>query len=233
MTFLELVQRFRQETNYSNAGPTTTVGQSGDHARAVSWVNDAWREIQNRHFWRWMRKGFTLTASSGVDTYDYTSCIDTPTSSAISRFKEWRVSDPFNPAKCYLSSAGQGAEYFLTYTDWDNFSRIYRIGTQVSGPPAFITIDPNNNLVVGPKPDDTYVITSEYHRSAQDLTADTDEPEMPNDYHMLIVYTAMEDGGMYESADEILGRAQRKGRRLMRQLEGNQLPKMRKAGPLA
>ncbi|MCA9340764.1 MAG: hypothetical protein KDA17_07655 [Candidatus Saccharibacteria bacterium] len=233
MNFLQLVQRFRQETNYANTGPTTVVNQVGDHSRAIDWVIDAYRELQNREFWRWMRKSFTLTTSQGVDTYDYTSCIDTPTGVAISRFKAWCLNNRYNRPKCYLNSTGVSAEYYLTYTSWDSFSQMYKIGTQNQGQPAFITVDPGDNIVVGPSPDDAYVITGEYQRGAQVLSDNTEEPDMPVDYHMLIVYLAMEDAGYFDSADEVLLRSQRKGRRILRQLEGTQLPKLRKAGPLA
>ncbi|GAA0586740.1 hypothetical protein ACFQH5_20205 [Halomonas salifodinae] len=231
MTYLELVQRLRQETNYANTGPTSVAGQSGDHARAVSWVADAYTEIQNRHPWRWLRKEFTLTTSASVDTYDFTSALDGGV--AISRFKSWHFGDIYNPPKSYLESAGVGSESRMLFVPWAYFRSIYRIGSQPTGAPRFITIDPNDNIVVGPKPDAAYVITGEYNRSAQVLSDNDDVPEMPSDYHMLIVYQAMEDFGLYDAATEILSRSRTKGRRLMRQLEGTQMPKMRMTGPMA
>ena len=232
MNFLQLVNRFRQEVNYDTSGPTTVTGQTGDHARAVDWVSTAYTEIQNRHRWRWLRKGFTITTSSGNDTYGYTSAIDTSSGVAISRFKSWHVEDPYNPAKCYLSSAGSGSESWLNYLPWSQLNSLYNIGNQTDSQPAFITVDPNDDIVLGPQPDGVYVVTGEYEKSAQVLAADSDVPEMPSDYHMLIVYMAMEDYGFYDSANEILSRSAKKGRRLMRQLENTQLPKIRKVGPM-
>lgn len=233
MNFLQLVQRFRQETNYANTGPTTVTSQSGDHGRAVDWVATAYTALQQRHQWRWLRKGFTLTTSSGTDTYDHTSCIDTPTGAAISRFKSWSVSDPYNPPRIYLSSAGSGTETWLSYISWESFRTIYKIGSQENSYPAFITIDPDDNLVLGPKPNDTYVITGEYHRSAQILSANTDEPEMPADYHMLIVYMAMLEYGEFDAAPDIINRAARHIRRMTRNLEATQMARIRLAGPMA
>lgn len=232
MNYLELVQRLRQETGYANAGPTSVAGQTGDHARSVSWIADAYTDLQNRHYWRWMRKGFTLNTSSGTDSYDYTSCIDTPTGVAISRFRRW-VMDARNPMKCYLASSGSGAEYWLTPVAWDYFRTVFQIGDQAAGAPSHITIDPNDNIVLGPTPNDTYVVVGEYHRSSQVLSDNADVPEMPSDFHMAIVYQAMEDHGLFESATEIIVRGQRKYRRMIRNLEQTQTPRMRKAGPLA
>ena len=232
MTFLQLVQRLRLETNYANTGPTTVTGQTGDHERAVAWIASAYSEIQARHDWRWMRKQFTLTLSSSVDTYDYTSCIDSATSTAISRFKSWAITDPWNPPKIYLQSAGSGAESWVTFVPWENFRSVYRIGTQTEGAPAHVTIDPSDNLVFGPEPNDTYIFTGEYNRGSQTLTANSDEPDMPSDGHLLIVYEAMEKYGAYNSASEVLTRAQVEGRPMMRRLEKTQLPRMRTARPM-
>lgn len=232
-TFLQLVQGLRRETGYADSGPATVVAQTGYDERAVEWIKNSWIEIQNSAYWRWLRKEFTLTTTASDDSYAYTDCIDVPTAAAITRFGEWLVKDGYNPPKCYLQSSGSGTEYWLTYIDWPSFRTIYQIGNQTEGAPAHITIDPDNNLVIGPTPNDAYVITSEYQRSAQVLAADSDEPEMPSDYHMMIVYTAMEDGGYYEAGEEILARAIKKKRRLRRQLRRNQGPKMRVAGPLA
>lgn len=233
MNNLGMCQALRRETAYASSGPTTVVDQSGMHERGVEWIKNNWIELQNEHLWRWMRKGFTLTTTADDYEYAYGDCTDVPTSSAISRFKSWAIKDRKNPPKIYLSSAGAGTESWLTYIGWHDYQRIFRIGTQSSGYPTYISIDPADNIVLGPTPNDTYVITGEYNRSAQTLSADSDTPEMPSEYHMLIVYMAMEDAGFFDVADEILARSRKKAARLKYQLMQTQLPKMRKAGPLA
>ena len=86
---------------------------------------------------------------------------------------------------------------------------------------------------MGLAPDAIYVLTGEYHRSAQILSADADEPEMPSDYHSLIKYQAMKYYGQYESAQEVVDRANDGIRRIMRQLIRNQGQPFRVGGPLA
>jgi hypothetical protein len=230
MNYLQLVQRLRQETNFSNAGPTTVVDQTGDHGRAVDWVADAYTDLQNRHFWRWLRKDFSLTTQADVASYTPTQCQDAD--GDITRHRAW-VLDPYNPPRCYLQSSGKGTEYWLTPVRWEDFRVIYQLGNQPASAPSFITVDPDDNIVLGPTPNDAYVISGEYHRSAQVMAANADIPEMPSDAHMLIVYGAMEDHGFFDAAEEEIGRGLKRYRRLMRQLEATQLPKMRKAGPLA
>jgi len=230
---LQLVQRFRQETGYSNTGPSTVTGQLGDHARAVNWIDDAYRELQNRDTWRWLQERFTLNTVNGTDTYNAAEAISEDTGLAIARFKQWFVTDNYNRPRAYLQSSGSGSSYWLTYIAWDQFQAIYKIRNNTDSSPTHITIDPQQNIVLGPTPNDIYVISSEYQKSAQSLDADSDIPEMPVDYHMIIVYAAMIDGGYFDAAEEVIARANIKYRKLLRQLEGNQMPPIRMAGALA
>lgn len=234
MTFLQLVQRLRQETAYADSGPSAVTSQTGAHLRAVNWVIEAWNEIQNRHAnWRWLRADFTFNTSASTEEYAYGSVTDVAASAVITRFKSWLIKDPRNPPRCYLTASGVGVGYFLTYIPWEQYRVLYQIGTQSEGAPCHITVAPNNKLMLGPVPDDTYTIEGEYQKSAQVLAADGDTPECHANYHMLIVYRAMEDSGYFENGSDILQRSSVKSRRLMRQLEADQLPMIRAAGPMA
>ncbi len=95
MTFLQLVQRLRQEAGASGTGPVTVVNQDGELARMVNWINDAWLDIQSQHKdWGWMRTTCTFPTVTSKGTY---SAAD----AGISDFGMW-VRDSFrnyaNPA---------------------------------------------------------------------------------------------------------------------------------------
>jgi hypothetical protein len=233
-TYLQLCSRLRQEVGYADAGPTAVTGQTGAHARCVSWIADAYTELQNRTLWNWLRRRFTFDTVASTEEYAYTAATDVEAAATISRFNEWLITDSRNPPRCYLASAGAGTEYWLTYVPWDYFRTIYRIGNQNEGAPAHISIDPaTRKIVLGPVPNDVYRISGEYRRGPQILAANSDTPEMPSEYHMAIVYLAMVDAGMYEVANEIVNRGQQKARKLIRQLENAQTPRIRMAGPMA
>jgi len=107
MTFLQLVQRLRQETAYADSGPSAVTSQTGAHLRAVNWVIEAWNEIQNRHAnWRWLRADFTFNTSASTEEYAYGSVTDVAASAVITRFKSWLIKDPRNPPRCYLTASG-------------------------------------------------------------------------------------------------------------------------------
>lgn len=66
MNFLQLVQRLRTETKASGTTVTTTVGQVGEYARLVNWINDAWLDIQSDQVdWGWMRANVTFPTVTG------------------------------------------------------------------------------------------------------------------------------------------------------------------------
>lgn len=214
---------------------SAVANQDGELGRLVGWVKQSWTEIQREHRsnWRWMRVGFTVNTVADDDTYAYTDCTDVLASTPIARFARWRFNDRNDPPKIYLTSSGVGTQTWLTVADWDDFKGIYRIGTQNSGYPAFIAVDPQNNLVLGPKPNGIYTVTGDFIRSAQVLAADADIPEMPSDFHDLIVYRAMQKYGFFESAPEVLARGREQEGLLMGQLRQDQLPSFRQAGPMA
>lgn len=233
MTYLELCAEAARECRVPGTGPTTTAEQTGKLGRIVAWVASEYTEIQNRHKWRWLRKTFTFNTVADDDSYAYTDVTDVDTGVAIARFSEWRLNDRNNPPKIYLTASGTGVQTWLTYISWDAFNAIYKIGSQTSSQPVHITVDPDNNIVLGPAPNDVYTVTGDFYRSAQTLSSDSDVPEMPSQFHRLIVYNTMQEYGSFDVSPEVLTRGEVKSRKLMRQLEANQLPRFRKGCPVA
>lgn len=238
-TYLELCKKVAQECGIGDAdgtSPETVVGQYGELKRVIDWVNQAWSDLQNRHpNWNWMRASFMLLTEPGVNTYSYEDAIDVDTAEPITRFARWMVDDDDDYAKIYLQSSGIGTQTWLTFTPWNAYKSIFRIGANnlSEGYPGYITIDPRDNLVFGGIPNGVYAIHGEYQRSPQILLSDDDVPEMPPRFHDLIMYLAMEKYALYESAPEVLARARSGRGSLLGRLEANQLPEIRMAGPLA
>lgn len=182
-----------------------------------------------------MRSSFTVNTATGDDTYAYGDCTDTLTAAAISRFGRWLPVDVdgMPTVKCYLASAGVGNESFLGFLTWGQFRAVYKTGTQNNGRPVYFTIDPQNNLVLAPKPDGIYTLSGDYQRGVQVLAANGDTPDMPSRFHQLIVYDALAKYGGSLSAQEVLYRAEKEGGRLRRALERDQMPHVSMARPLA
>lgn len=235
-TYLELVQELHSECGVSGAVPSTVIGLSGINADLARWIRSAYVEIQNRKNgrWSWLRSEFELVTTAGQSEYDHTECTDTIDAEAVTRLSVWNIASTKNPAKIYRTSSGKGGETWLSYLDWDAFCTIYKIGTHNNQFPSHITIRPNGKkIVLGSQPDEEYTVSGEYYKSAQHLELDTDVPEMPAQYHQLIVYRAMEKYGAKKSADEVIYRAEKEGGRMLRQLTLNQAPRFGRSRPLA
>ena len=239
-TFLQICQDVARECGVAGGAdnspkPLDVTTQTGELNRIVNWVIDAYIEIQGTRNWRWLRKSFTVNTVSGTGVYAFSDCTDVDDAAIISRFKTWRLDDRRNPPKIYLTSSGVGSQVFLSWTTWDNFEYLYKTGSlqNQTSQPIHITVNPKDEIELGIVPNDIYTLTGDYHKSAQVLAADSDVPEMPSDYHSLIKYQAMEYYGMFESAPEIVSRAERGIRRIKNQLNRNQGQSFRVAGPLA
>jgi len=238
-TYLQICQDVARECGIAGGAdaspkPTAVTGQVGELNRVVNWVADAYAEIQGARDWRWLRKKFTLVTTSGTDNYAFTACTDVETAVAISRFDSWKLNDYRNPPKIYLTSVGTGGEVFMTYANWDDFELVYKTGSLQSQTsfPYTVTVDPKDEIRLAITPNASYTLTGTYHRSAQILAANGDTPEMPAQYHDLIKYQAMEWYGIFESAPEIVSRAQKGMKRIMYQLMKNQAPVFRITGPM-
>lgn len=234
LTYLQLSSRLRQEAGITGTGPTAVVGQTGELKRVVDWVADAWREIQNRHNnWRWMRSSFSVNTVAGTDHYAYGDCTDTNDVATIARFKRWWVDDEEDRPKIYLSASGVSTQQRLIFMPWYDFKYIYRIGSGQSGQPTYISVDPQNNIVLGPNPDAVYVVTGDYQRGVLELTADGTTPDMPADFHLLIVWEALKKYGSFEAASESYQRGHDNAAIYWGDLRINQLPDLQTAGPMA
>lgn len=236
-TYLQLCVEARRECLDVGSGPTAVTGQTGQLADIVAWVAHAYTEIQGRHQdWLWLRSTFTFNTTASDDSYAYSDAAvtDSRLSAVITRFRRWWLydADGFPNVKCYLTSAGVSGEKYLLPLPWAAFRDLYKRGTQTNNAPVHVTVDPQRNLILGPKPNAIYTITGEYQMSAQVLAADGDTPEMPSDYHQLIVYEAMKKFGAAKSAPEVASRGITEGNKVMRQLESNQRPECGLAGPL-
>jgi hypothetical protein len=228
MNFLQLVNSGKQEMGISGAELTTVVGATKELKRLVDWISQAWIDVQNeRTDWEFARKDFLFNTVAGQHQYHVGSGLDIN----LSDFKRWRNYS----FKAYQQSAGVGTEILLTqYMDYGEFREFYLTGSRrlVTGRPLYITVAPDKSLFLGFTPNDVYVVSGEYYRKAQVLTADADEPIMPEDYHKAIVYRAMVKYGYFELAQEQLAAAKEEYKQIMYRLVSDQTPMIQMGGSL-
>ena len=228
MNFLQLINRTRVECGVSGASTPlpTAQGLTGESFRIANWVNSAWIDVQTaKEDWQWMREPVEFNTVTQQQTY-------TPTQAGVgTTFGNWKR-DSF---RC--SSVGQnyGDEQLMNYMDWSTYRNLYQYSNmrRTYARPVVVSITPDKNLAFGSIPDQPYVITGEYYRSPIEFSADTDAPDIPDRFHLMIVYRAMMFYGGYEAAPEVFQRGESEFKRLMNRLDIDQLPTLVSGPPLA
>jgi hypothetical protein len=232
MNRLQLANYVKREAGITGSVLTTTIGQAEEINRVLQWIDSAWLDLQTLHDqWEWMRHPFHFTTTAQQQSYAYTAITDDDTTQAISNFANWKR-DSFRK---YLVSVGSSGEMILPFEDYNRFRDMYLFGTQRTNyaSPAVFTVDPQKKILLGNSPNDAYYINGEYWRGPTTLSADTDTPDMPSQFHMAIVWKALAHYGMYESAPEAVTRAQAEYPKWLMRLEADQLPKITFGAPLA
>ncbi len=219
MTYLELCVRLREESGITGAGPTQVTDQTGQLLRIVNWVQQAWIEIQlMRPNWNFMHSEFTFDTIA--DTRDYLAA-----DYSITDMKLWDE----NSFIAYETAIGESSQFPLIHLPYGTWRDTYRVGMneRVSDKPVYMTILPTNKIRFEPAPDTIYTVEGDYKRSTQRFVADADVPtNLPDDFHMLIVWQALKNYAFYENASEVLEEAEVNFDNLLFRLELEQLPEM-------
>lgn len=218
MTYLELVNRLREEILASGNPLTTLQGTlPRDATRQKQWIATAWRRIQSLHTtWNFRR----LSSSHSVSQY---SSVQSPTEYLANEVSAW-LEHTFRLAADGDNRAESWPIDFLPYEDFIN-----GIGEDPANyqKPYKFTIRPHDNaIILGPAADAAYELFYDYTRTVQDLSADDDVPICPEDYHDAIVYRAMMMYGRANNAPEIYDDGRLEYRRVLGEMMHTQLPQI-------
>lgn len=225
MTFLQLLQQLQVQSSTSGIVPLTCQNQVGDFARLVNWVNQAWLDIQNeRPDWFFMEQPVSFSTVAGQQSY-------TAAQAGLSSFANYKV-DSFRQ---YNPALGFGSEQRLNYMTFRDFRDMYQYAAMrtTQAMPVVFTVDYQKNLLLGPIPDNAYVVNGLAFAQAQPLVNDTDTPTLPPQYQMAIVWRALMYYGQFEAAPEAYSHGQNEYSRLMDRLMADQLPVLQFGEPLA
>jgi len=90
---------------------------------------------------------------------------------------------------------------YMEYAVWKE--RYFKEDQTKQDVPEYFTILPNTQMRIWPNPNDIYQIDIEGCTPPVILAANDDEPAMPEEYHMAIVFYAMMTYAGYEYAPEL------------------------------
>lgn len=180
-TFLEICQEVGTESGIVSPGrPTSVVDQTGMEKLIVQYVQAAWTKIQNaKTDWQWMRGSYSynLTASTAVYT---------PASFGLTRHRKWHRPN----TTIYKTATGVTDECPLQWVSYDAWVASFDRGSHDANRPAYVAMSPARELCFGPTPDAEYTVRGFYWKNRQELTANGDIPELPEEYHDAIKYMA-------------------------------------------
>jgi hypothetical protein len=179
MNYLQLCQAVRSRIGLHGTGPSTVVSPTDVEQDIVDAVRDAWIDIQNyREDWDWMKTTESFNTASGTTTYT-TTAIAGP-SNRVAKFVKGSL---------WLYSNSKWNK--LSYLDEDTFDEMYKNDSS-SGIPFHYTILRSNQSVKMQKPNAIYACEIDYIYQPQLLAANTDTPELPVQWHNLIIYLAIQ-----------------------------------------
>ena len=209
MNFLQLCQRLRQEVGGTGSGPPTVLNQSGESRLYVDWINQAWKEIQSdRLEWRFMWAQDSVALPVGAQINALPSDLKTLDSDS-------------------LMLDGSRIDLLDYFVFRDNYRASY------SSKPTVCTILPNGQLKTNTVPDQAYTLNFDYWAKPVSLSENTDIPSLPEEYHMLIVYKAMQYYAGYENAGEVYQDGVSRYQAMLPDVELTQLPAMTLPGAIA
>jgi hypothetical protein len=218
MNFLQLAQRTHTECGLSGVGPQGVSNQTGINAKLVSWVRQAWEELQSdREDWRWAWKQATVPLTAGQASYDLLTLI--PDYGVIVR-DAVTVTAPTDP-----NNVSEGV-----YSEYPIFSRSYERGVSAHGRPIIFTVAPDRSMRLAPTPDAAYNVILEYYAAPQSLSASTDTPLLPVHYHMAIVYRAVMLYAAHDDHPQLNQDAVLNYERWLRRIMATEAPQVRVSG---
>lgn len=224
-TFLELCQETRAECGIEGSGPSSIASAFGIELFVLRWVKRAWINIQNESMHMdFMQGTFSFQTVAGTESY-------TPATAGVTDLGEWKKDSFF----IYPTSDGKSTERQLQYLQYPNWRNHYSLGVVDAGPPAYWAQNPTDKaIILGPEPDGIYTVSGLYTRVPQTLTNDGDTPDMPAQFHDLIMYEAMKFYASFENAPEVYAMAEREASKLWTRLRHDQLPEISVGiGPIA
>lgn len=264
MNRLQLCQRMYLECGISGA-ITSTLNQIGEANRVVTWVDQAWNNLQALHDdWDWLRSSYLLghgaafQTTAGGFTYqlgegagyvgidpevfgkwdEYTFRCSTTVGPNILVTEQgglYITTEDGVPIATGDAYPGIQDETFLDIIPYDSWRDGYMLGAMrtVQTRPVAVAIGPDKSVCLGPPSNGLYSVTADFFFAPFIMTGNDSVPVgLPKQFHMLIVYLAMEMYALYEAAPEVLTRAQKGQITMLAQLEGTNMPRAEWAGAL-
>lgn len=231
--FLELVQRQVWESHDVSGGPSSVSDDTQQYRRHINWLNWAWLDLQKQNpDWKFMfrEKDMAWAAHQRQRTVAELGLGQTDGKNTTDTLGQWKRPRVFRA----WPTAAPGTQPRLTFVEYDAFKQTYLYGTATTetGTPQFITIHPDDSLLMHPIPTVAFTVAGEYYRAPLVMEGDDGEPDgLPPAYRLMLVYKALTEYGGYNAANEVYQKAHHEYSRMFRQLQQLMRPQNIRSGP--
>lgn len=145
---------------------------------------------------------------------------------SLEPFGRWQVPTEQYTVNLFLTD-DPASHWALDWLEYEEFQRRFIVGTVDDAQPRWWSVGPDKRLLIAPAPDtDAYSVTADYWARPTELTADDDEPSMPEQFHMLIVWRALLEVASFDAAPEVETRAKRNLKTIWTDLVEDQAPRI-------
>lgn len=191
-TFLELCQKLKSESGLSGTGPANVAGQTGMDKRLVEWVRDAHEEICGERAWPflWRRVSKTLN----------------PAQVEVDPAVDWALADMGKVVRdqVWLTSVSPKAKVV-----WEEFYTVEQaLADAPAARPSRFSRRPDDKLVFYPAADQAYTVRLDYFVDQFALADNTSVPLLPDGFHDMLVWKALQYYGFHNGDPEALQRGQ-------------------------
>ena len=200
MNFLQIVQRLAKEAGMSTLGIQTVENQSGRIEFLATLANEAWTDIQQDRHWNFMRKAITIPVVAGTRAY--------PLADIATDVKEF-------------CKSRDGNTYLAAFWDDNSIGKVWQLERNVfidrfeqqafqTATPGYFKIEEGYQFGLNSTPTVGGNLKGYYWKTASNLVNNTDEPNMSEDWHMAIVWSALKSYGEYNDAPEMTARGHKR-----------------------
>lgn len=218
MNFLQLCNRSKAECGISGSPIVNVTQTTGELARVVDWVRDAYLTLQNERRWNWLWRRYvanlapgTLSINPAIDwsvyalEWDRESFVLHNTALGLIDRSRLTLEKPVHP----------------------------EIGAVQPGRPQRILLLPDRTLQFPAPLDAAYTLQADYYSTAEALINNADVPGLPEQYHMAIVWRSVMHYAQHEEAVQLLQLAGASYQQLLSQMLASELRDDFSTGTLA
>lgn len=236
-SFLEICQQVHRKLHIGDfepgTRPATVVSQTGELGDVVAAVQEAWTQLQNHHRdWRWLMSSVSVDLTAGTNIITVANF--QVREARFARVLWYVAGSDHRYANVRDNGAVTNPDMPVWFIPWQEFNGgLYTRNPQpVAGQPQYWTERPDRSVRVWPVPSTppsggNWTFSIPCRRTLQALSADADIPEMPVEYHNLIVWWAVDIFCRTRANfDRLSVEAKKEVNKQLDQMAADQLPEM-------